>query len=493
MSGSATLATLQRTIEAGTRLVVLQTPEEGRAVDVLEQVAERLDLPLHTWSLASGIDAEGTAAPLASVLGAREPGLWALLDPCPALADPVLARTLRETAHERRGPVWVVVEPPSANPWAVPPEALVLTLPPPDRLALQTALADIGDALEPRHPGARDVFEDHGSTLGRALLGLSMPDAEQLVAEAVLSAGIEPEGLLEFVARNKAQRVSSGGLLDPVQTRPADSLGGYEAFKAWMRTRALALDPRAEAAGILPPRGVLLLGVQGCGKSLAARTCGDTLGLPTVRLDPGRLFGGTVGRSEANLRRVLAALDTMAPVVLWVDEIDKGFAGHGGGRGDAGTSSRVMGGLLTWLAERHRPVFVVATANDVTGLPPELLRRGRLDEIFFFDLPPAPVREAILRIHLEDEPRRRLGDVPPTADPWPAFAQVAAAAEGFSGAELEAALTEARLHAFADGRPLAAGDLHRAITDTVPLSVTRAESIRALREWASRRTRSASV
>jgi MoxR-like ATPase len=486
-------ADLLRAIKAGTRLVVLETAEEARAVELLEAVAERLEQPLHTWSLAAGVDAEGTPRALASVVSTAREGLWALLEPSPALADPVLARALREAATRRNGPTWIVVEPSGDRSWTPPPEATTLVLPPPGRESLEAMLADVGEALEPQRPGSLDVFEDHGPQLARALLGLGMPDAEQLVAEAVLDVGIDPAALVEFITAHKAARVPTAGLLEPVQPLAPESLGGYAAFKAWMQTRALALKPGAEAAGILAPRGVLLLGVQGCGKSLAARTCGVTLGLPVFRLDPGRLFGGTVGRSEANLRQVLASLDAMAPVVLWVDEIDKGFAGATGGRSDAGTSARVMGGLLTWLAERQRPVFVVATANDVQGLPPELLRRGRLDEIFFFDLPQAAAREAILRIHVQDEPQRRLGEVPPMADPWPAFAELAAGAEGFSGAELQAAVTEARLHAFADDRPLAARDLQRAIADTVPLSVTRAESIDALRAWAAHRTRAAAV
>ncbi len=187
----------------------------------------------------------------------------------------------------------------------------------------------------------------------------------------------------------------------------------------------------------------------------------------------------------------LKNVERLAPVVLWIDEIDKGLAGVDGGRSDAGTTARVIGGLLTWLQERRQPVFVAATANRVDALPPELLRRGRLDEIFFVDLPDADDREAILRVHLEHIPRHALGVVPPTADPWAAFAEVIRRAQGFCGAEIEAALTEARLDAFAEQRPLCAADLHRAVQATVPLSRTRAESIAAIRTWAADRARRA--
>ncbi len=486
-------AQLLRATRAGTRLVVLHTTEEARAIELIEDVAEQAGLHAHTWSLASGVDADGTPRALASVLASSDPGLWILLDPSPALADPSVARKLREASQHPRGPTWFIVQPPDTATWTPPPEAWSIDLQPPDRAALEHALADIGTALEPRHRGAQDVFEEHGPALARALLGLGMPSVERLVAEAILDVGIAPDRLVEFITEHKPTLVPTGGLLEPAHPVSPDSLGGYEAFKRWIRQRSLALLPEAEAAGILAPRGALLLGVQGCGKSLAARTCADTLGLPLFRLDPGRLFGGTVGQSEANLRRVLSSLDAMAPVVLWIDEIDKGFSGTSGARADGGTSSRVMGGLLTWLAERARPVFVVATANDVQGLPPELLRRGRLDEIFFFDLPDASARADILRIHLQDEPVRRIGAIPPMSDPLEAFTAIAEAAEGYSGAELEAAVTEARLHAFADRRPLSAADLRQAMADTVPLSVTRSESIDDLRRWAAHRTRPAAM
>jgi SpoVK/Ycf46/Vps4 family AAA+-type ATPase len=203
-----------------------------------------------------------------------------------------------------------------------------------------------------------------------------------------------------------------------------------------------------------------------------------------VRLEPGRLFGGTVGASEANLRRMLHVAERAAPIVLWIDEIDKGFAGSEGAASDAGTAARVLGGLLTWLQERAEPVFVVATANRIDALPPELLRRGRLDEIFFVDLPDADEREAILRVHAAESRAR-------AKKSHPAFAALVRAAEGRSGAEIAAAVAEARLRAFADGRALEPSDLQAALEQIIPLSVVRAEEIAALRAWAARRARRA--
>lgn len=478
-------------LHAGTRVIVLQTPDEVRALELLEQVAEERSCPLRTWSSASGIDAQGTPQPLEPLLRDHRHGetLWALLDPASALAVPSTARMLREVAQQVRGAPFVIVtpEPPS---WTIPPEALTLDLPPPSAPMLEEHFRRLSETAEFEEQRSAMLFES-AYGLARAALGLELFAVDQLLASALFEVGDDIPAITAYMRNNKASRVHTAGLLEPAQARPPQELAGASAYAQWVAQRTLALSPQAATYGIDPPRGALLIGVQGCGKSLAARTTATALDLPLFRLEPGRLFGGTVGRSEANLRRVLAALDAMAPVCLWIDEIDKGLAGSLGARSDGGTSSRVVGGLLTWLSEHTRPVFVIATANDVQGLPPELLRRGRLDEIFFFDLPQAEAREEILRVHLETVPQRRLGYVPAMADPWPAFAQIARDARGFSGAEIEAALTQARLFAFAQQRPLTSADLRTAIEDTVPLSVTRRESIDALRAWAEHRTRSA--
>ena len=268
-------------------------------------------------------------------------------------------------------------------------------------------------------------------------------------------------------------------------------LGGLDGYKSWLDRRSLAFAPEARDVAIPTPKGVLLIGVQGCGKSLAARGTADRLGLPLFRLEPGRLFQSALGGSEAQLEHNLSTVERLAPVVLWIDELEKGLAGVGAGASDGGTASRVIGRLLTWLQERTSPVFVVATANDPSALPPELLRRGRLDETFFVDLPDADARAAILEIHLRTRPGRELGTLPPLDGDPAEYATLARSAEGFSGAELEAALIEARLEAFAEHRPLNPEDLRRALASTVPLSQTRRESIEALRTWARDRARRA--
>ncbi|MBA3544911.1 MAG: AAA family ATPase, partial [Nannocystis sp.] len=320
---------------------------------------------------------------------------------------------------------------------------------------------------------------------------LSEHAARRLLREAALAGGGDDRRAAARLLVGKAEALHRGALLELVESVPEDMLGGLDDLKRWLHRRALALRPAAHAAAIPDPRGVLLVGVQGCGKSLAARVCAQILGLGLVRLEPGRLFGGTVGESEANLRRLTQAAERLAPVVLWIDELDKGLAGSEGAASDAGTAARVLGGLLTWLQERGRPVFVVATANRIDTLPPELLRRGRLDETFFVDLPGPEDRAVIAQIHLVTGPQRRLGAAPPLADPLPAYLALARAADGLSGAEIEGAITEARLDAFAEGRPLAAADFARGLAATVPLSRSRAPEIASLRAWAERLARRA--
>ena len=259
--------------------------------------------------------------------------------------------------------------------------------------------------------------------------------------------------------------------------RPED-LGGLSVFKAWMEERALAFDPDASRYGLPPPRGVLLVGVQGCGKSLAAKAAAASLGVPILRLDLPRVLGAA--GAEESLHRALEAAEALAPVALWVDEIEKGFAGSSPTDGADARAARLLGAFSTWLQERRGPVFVVATANDVSRLPPELLRRGRFDELFFVDLPDSEARREILALHL----RRRERD-PDVVD----VGAIADLCADYSGAELEQVVVGALHRAYALGRDLETGDLRRVAQDIVPLFRTYEEQIKALREWARGRAR----
>lgn len=485
-------ADLARVLRAGSRVLSIDTDDEARAVALLEDAGRELSWPVHTWSIAGGVDGAGGPRTVPEILerlrGDRDDALWVLLD-VGAVVDAAAQRRLRELAQRNVGPALVLVERagPSQAALARIPELVPLTLPPPDRDELEARLHTIAAALEESGwRGAVDRLSAGAPAILDAAAGLPGFAYDRLLAEAVLACGLDVPGIVGHLRSAKPAVLGRGGLLDPIAVTDADEIGGLDRLEAWLALRKLTFSSAAAAAGIGPARGCLLVGVQGCGKSLAARVCGRTLELPLVRLEPGRLFGGTVGASEANLRQALSDLDRMAPAVLWIDELDKGFAGAEGSASDAGTAARVLGGLLTWLQERTQPIFVVATANRVDLLPAELLRRGRFDEIFFIDLPDADARERITALHFE---RTTAAHRP--GDPWSAFARIARAADGYSGAELAAALAEARVIAFAQGRPVTADDFAAALAASIPLSVLRAEDVLALRRWASGRARPA--
>jgi SpoVK/Ycf46/Vps4 family AAA+-type ATPase len=262
-------------------------------------------------------------------------------------------------------------------------------------------------------------------------------------------------------------------------------VGGLAVLKEWLNKRAAAFTAEARAFGLPAPKGILMLGVQGCGKSLCAKAVSNLWQLPLLRFDMGRMFGSLVGSSEENVRRAIAVAESVAPAILWVDEIDKAFAGsQGSGSTDGGTTARVFGTFLTWLSEKTAPVFVVATANDISQLPPELLRKGRLDEIFFVDLPSPEERKEIFRIHINKRKRdAEKFDLP----------ALSLASTDFSGAEIEEAVNSALYDAFYSQTELATENVLTTISQTVPLAKTMDEQINRLRSWAEGRARNASV
>jgi SpoVK/Ycf46/Vps4 family AAA+-type ATPase len=316
-----------------------------------------------------------------------------------------------------------------------------------------------------------------------ACLGLTLPEIERLIVRQAIDDQTLDAADVGGIARAKAELLADDGVLQLVPTSgDLDTVGGLDDLKRWLRLRARGFEPAAQDFGLEPPRGVLIAGVPGCGKSLTAKCVARSWSMPLVLLDPGAIFAMYVGESEERLRSALATVEAMAPVVLWVDEIEKGFAG-GSSDADAGTARRVIGTFLRWLQERPGGVFLVATCNDVDTLPPELLRRGRFDEVFFVDLPVPSERAAIIELHL----RQRHRD-PSLFD----LTTLAAASDGFTGAELEAAVVGGLYRAFADGREVVTADVLEEIRRATPLSRTRAETIAALRAWARGRATPAS-
>nr|AAC60393.1 ORF 376 [Synechocystis]BAA00888.1 unnamed protein product [Synechocystis sp. PCC 6803] len=323
--------------------------------------------------------------------------------------------------------------------------------------------------------------EDSREKLLKAALGLTKDEAEKVYRKAYVKAGQLTEGEVEIVLSEKKQLIRRNGILDYIEEdETIRAVGGLEELKKWLTQRSDAFTERAREYGLPQPKGMLILGVPGCGKSLIAKTTSRLWGLPLLRLDMGRVYDGSmVGRSEANLRNALKTAESISPAILFIDELDKAFAGGAGsGDSDGGTSSRIFGSFLTWMQEKTSPVFVMATANRVDRLPGEFLRKGRFDEIFFVDLPSSEEREAIFRIHLhkrrKDTSRFDLGELARTSD-------------GFSGAEIEQAIVAAMYEAFAQEREFNQLDIIAAIKSTLPLSRTMVEQVTALRDWARQR------
>ncbi|MGX1810005.1 AAA family ATPase [Nocardia sp. NPDC055321] len=325
--------------------------------------------------------------------------------------------------------------------------------------------------------------------LTKAALGLTLAEAENAFALAMVGGTDLTHSGVEVVLEEKAQTIRKSGLLELVRTDIGLSdVGGLSVLKTWLGKRQDTWLSEAATYGLAAPKGALITGVPGCGKSLTAKAVASAWGLPLIRLDIGRVFAGLVGASEHNMRSAIATAEACAPCVLWVDEIDKAFAGAGT-TGDTGTSSRVFGTFLTWMQEKTAPVFVMATANSIENLPPEFLRKGRFDEIFFVDLPGHVERQAIWRLHLT---RRLTGPAAGLAITDQLLAELATASGEFSGAEIEQAVVAGLFDAYSERRSLAAYDLFHAVENTVPLATLHQEQVTGLREWAKLRAVSAS-
>jgi ATPase family associated with various cellular activities (AAA) len=472
---------------AGTPILYLVTAEEERAVALCEAAARAFDARAAVWSEHRGLegvapDARDPLAFLDALAAAPSPILATALDFHVALRDPLVVRKLRDVlpALATEGRCLAVVAPRLELPDGLAADTAVVRLPLPDDGELAALLDAVQAGLaHPKKPAplAQDVRH-------RALVaarGLSEAQARRAFTRALRrDAALGHAGAAVIAGEKKRLLARDLGLeLVDSAERPED-LGGLPGFKGWMEERALAFDPDASRFGLPPPRGVLLVGVQGCGKSLAAKAAAASLGVPIIRLDLPRVLGAT--GAEESLHRALEAAEALAPVALWVDEIEKGFAGSSPADGADARAARLLGAFSTWLQERKGPVFVVATANDVSRLPPELLRRGRFDELFFVDLPDADARREILALHL-----RRRGRDPETVD----VAAVADLCADYSGAELEQVVVGALHRAYAAGREIETGDLRRVAQDLVPLFRTYEEQIKALREWARGRARTA--
>jgi ATP-dependent 26S proteasome regulatory subunit len=468
-------------------LLVVQVHDEPRFMALLEQAAGMLQLPVWTWSATHGLYRSGQAPrygtddpakAMACVADLGEPGVFVFADFSTFLQNPVVVRQIKELAQAAKPGQTVVLT--GSHP-DVPPEladlALRWTLPPLDREEVAGVVRHTLDQL--RADGVQVAVDEQGiEELVEAVRGLSGKDAERLLRQAAVKDGAVTADDLSYVRQSRARLVGGDGVLELVDPKDVDlsQVGGMDQLKRWLAVRGRAMGPAAGRFGIDPPRGMLLTGVPGCGKSMVAKGLARTWELPLVLLDPARLYGPYVGQSEERLEDALKSVEAMSPTVLWIDEIEKGFAA--GGMGDGGVSQRILGTFLRWLQDRAPGVFLVATCNEVEQLPPELLRKGRFDEVFFVDLPDDAERREIFRMHIA----RRHRD-PTTFD----LEGLARAADGFSGAEIEAAVVAALYSAFASNAELTTECVIAELVNTVPLSRSRAEDLQRLRAWAGER------
>jgi SpoVK/Ycf46/Vps4 family AAA+-type ATPase len=484
---------LQTLLRSRIPLIVIETRDEPRALQMLTALAvtakASAHVPVFQWSITEGlrrldVDLGGAqrhnaepAEVLKSIRATEKPGIYVLLDFHPFLADPMHVRLLKDICqgYGRAARTMVLISHEVALPRELEHFSARFELAFPDRAERQALVQKV--ASEWASASGSKVRTDRKALelLIENLNGLSTSDTERLARQAIFDDGALLTSDLSAVMQAKYKLLNRSGVLAfEYDTARFADLGGMKRLKEWLRQRRGAFD--GSAAHLEAPKGVLLLGVQGCGKSVAARAAAGIYGVPLLRLDFAAIQNKYVGESERNLRETLATADVMAPCVLWIDEIEKGVAT---GEGDSGTSRRVLGTFLTWLAEKKTRVFVVATANDISALPPELIRKGRFDEIFFVDLPAPSVREDILRIHAGKR-RLALGDEE--------IAALARACDGFSGAEIEQAIVSAVYAAHAEGAAACATHVQREIAATRPLSVVMEERIAALRTWAAERT-----
>jgi AAA+ superfamily predicted ATPase len=473
--------------------LLLDTGEEERAEGVVRGAAARLARPLFLWRRATGLRRVGedgviygTQDPrtaLDHVIASDLPAMYLFFGLMPDLARPEIADLLREAAGRlagRSGAILITGDR-TALPEGLQPVVGDVHIPVPTGLdyegLLERTIADVsarmGVVVE-LTPADRD-------RLLANLRGLALSEAERLLTRIMVEDGRLDSADIVHIAEAKRDLVERDGLLEYVMSVGSlDEIAGLANLKGWLEKRRLFMQDPGKAAefGLEFPRGVLLVGVPGCGKSLCAKAVAAAWSLPLVRLDPGALYDKYIGETEARFRKAMSLADQLAPLVLWVDELEKAFAA-GGADQDGGTSQRVLGTFLSWLQERHGDVFVVATANDVERLPAELLRKGRFDETFFVDLPGEPARAAILAIHLRKRKQR-----PEDFD----VQALARESEGYSGAELEQVVVSALYTAFAAGQTVTTALLLDELRRTPPIAATARERIGFLRQWATGRT-----
>ena len=485
----ADIRDLEVLVRAHHPLIVLEADELDRAQALVDWVADKVGLPLVSWDGQNGLrradmpgfEAPGTEKPAACldyVLSAHSHALYFLPHFERALEDDGVVQRLHTAAHKLFQTPSALILPGAGI--ELPPSlqriqtTINLSAPTPQQYFefVQQLLRD----LQRRMPIRVKLSREEVSHLLNQIQGLSLFEVKKILTKLVVESGSFHGKDVAKVAEAKRDIISRSGVLEYFASEETmGEVAGLDVLKNWLGQRKVAFERPEEARsfGLSAPKGLLLLGVAGCGKSLCAKAVASEWQLPLIRLDPSNLYSKYFGESEKNLRRAIRTAESLSPIVLWIDEIEKALAP--GRDDDSGTSTRILGTFLTWLQDKKEGVFVIATANDIEKLPPELLRKGRFDEIFFVDLPTTEVRSAILSVHL-----RRRGRKPEEFD----LADLAQLTEGFSGSEIEQVVLSSLYTAFSRQIPLSTELLREEIDATVPLSVTACEKVAALRTWA---------
>jgi len=488
-------------IRAAVPLIYLSSYEEERARWKLQEVATRRERELVTWSIVSGFksrnnvlgaDVKDPVAALDAIDKLEAHAIVCLMDFHPYLEDPVIRRRLRELSMSIAGQTKyrkhvVLMSPVLKIPPELEKDLAVVDFDLPDVEEIDGIVVSTIDQAPAK---ARENVKGLKDKVARrrvvdAALGLTANEIRVVLSKSLVRTRDLDVGV---ISGEKRHIIRKSGILEFYDTDARiEDIGGLEALKDWLRKRQMAFTDDARKFGLPAPKGILLIGVPGCGKSLSAKAAASLWQIPLLRLDVGAVMSALVGSSEDNIRKAIRVAESVAPCVLWLDELEKSLSGvKSSGNSDAGTTARVFGTFVTWLQEKTSPVFVIATANDVTALPPELLRKGRFDDIFFVDLPNVEEREAIFRVQLDKLNRR--SDHKRDVDEFDMEALVAATRE-FSGSEIEQAIVSALHDAFEAHEDITTERIVKAAHDTFPLARTMKENIDGLRMWANGRAR----
>jgi len=502
---------LQHHVNSGHTCISIVTHEEPEALSLVMDLAMETKRDLLVWSAGFGIR-EGllSAQPPVADTESPDPALvyftnleysdicetqdhtgrrkkinkypiCVTLDLAPHLKNDVTLRLMRDAIHKLSavGGTLIMIDASDKMPDVVKTHTVSIELSYPNEKEISDLVRATLRRIHQKTPIEIGITKDGMKAIIRNLRGLTRRQAEQIIQSTVAEDKRFDDDDVNHVMAGKRQILQGDGLLEYIETPlTVDQIGGMDNLKKWLKQRKDVFKDKASEFGLTAPRGVLMLGVQGAGKSLCAKAIAAGWQLPLLRMDPGALYNSFIGQSEQNLRKALRQAEQMSPVILWVDEIEKAFASASSQSSDGGLSKRMFGTLLTWMQDHKEPVFMVATANDIEALPPELLRKGRFDEIFFVGLPKHEARKKIFEIHLKKRQRN-----PQEFD----LVALSDAADGYSGAEIEQAVISALYNAFYSEKELSTKIVLTAVKESVPLSVTMAEKIQDLYEWAEGR------